>query len=102
LGLNAVSDGLNVVLPEAAVKHYLPASRQAVNAWLAGFAGTGPGRQEELGPAVAALKQVIEADANMQMLTPCRLKEAHWVGASASERLFPSGSSTTTWRTPLL
>ncbi|MFJ8096543.1 helix-turn-helix domain-containing protein [Streptomyces griseofuscus] len=33
---------------------------------------------------------------------PRRLKEAHWVGASTSERLLPSGSSTTTWRTPLL
>lgn len=25
----------------------------------------------------------------------------YWAGASASDRLFPSGSSTTTWRTPL-
>lgn len=50
------------------VAGYLPESRQAVEAWLAGFAGQALERKEELSPAVASLKQVIEADGSIQML----------------------------------
>ncbi|WP_438289999.1 phophatidylserine decarboxylase associated domain-containing protein [Streptomyces sp. HUAS TT7] len=50
------------------VAGYLPDSRQAVEAWLTGFAEQARERKEELGPAVAALKQEIEADANIQLL----------------------------------
>jgi DNA-binding beta-propeller fold protein YncE len=33
---------------------------------------------------------------------PALVRVTYWAGASASDRLFPSGSNTTTWRTPLL
>ncbi|MFD9823906.1 phophatidylserine decarboxylase associated domain-containing protein [Streptomyces violascens] len=52
----------------ARVAGYLPDNRQAVTAWLTGFADQARERKEELSPAVAALKQEIEADANIQML----------------------------------
>ncbi|WHM40737.1 phosphatidylserine decarboxylase family protein [Streptomyces sp. BPTC-684] len=54
---------------------YLPENRQAVEAWLTGFAGQALERKEELSSSVAALKQVIKADGSIQMLVDGMLEK---------------------------
>ncbi|MFE0172364.1 phophatidylserine decarboxylase associated domain-containing protein [Streptomyces sp. NPDC059002] len=47
---------------------YLPPNRQAVDTWLADFAAQAQDRKEELSPAVAALKRLIETDSGITPL----------------------------------
>ncbi|MGW2633626.1 phophatidylserine decarboxylase associated domain-containing protein [Streptomyces chattanoogensis] len=59
----------------ARVAGYLPATRKAVDAWLAAFADRAQDRKGELSPSVGALKQVIEADGKIQTLVAGMLEQ---------------------------